>query len=375
MQSHFFFLNLQRNFITHSLQTVIMKHILLLAFALVASMAAMAQPKIEFDHTTQELGTLLWHVPQTATFKVMNKGTQDLLITNVRTDCGCTNAEWTTTAIGPGSTGYIKATYNAEMLGHFNKGLAVYTNLDQQPHYLSLMGVVSMTNAEATTEYPYKVGEYYLSTDDVEFDDVNRGDSPTYVLSILNSSKKSFRPELMHLPKYLTAQADPAVIRPGRVGRILLTLNSNELHTMGLTQTSIYLSRFMGDRVSKETEINVSATLLPDFFDTPTQHALAPVAQLDSTHLTLGPLGKKKVTGQVMLTNAGKTPLVISALQVYNPGISVSLNKRRIDPGDNEKMKITISTNTSYFKGRRRVLLITNDPDHPKIVIDVTVKK
>ena len=113
-----------------------MKHILLLAFALVASMAAMAQPKIEFDHTTQELGTLLWHVPQTATFKVINKGTQDLLITNVRTDCGCTNAEWTTTAIGPGSTGYIKATYNAEMLGHFNKGLAVYTNLDQQPHYL-----------------------------------------------------------------------------------------------------------------------------------------------------------------------------------------------------------------------------------------------
>ena len=276
MQSHFFFLNLQRNFITHSLQTVIMKHILLLAFALVASMAAMAQPKIEFDHTTQELGTLLWHVPQTATFKVINKGTQDLLITNVRTDCGCTNAEWTTTAIGPGSTGYIKATYNAEMLGHFNKGLAVYTNLDQQPHYLSLMGVVSMTNAEATTEYPYKVGEYYLSTDDVEFDDVNRGDSPTYVLSILNSSKKSFRPELMHLPKYLTAQADPAVIRPGRVGRILLTLNSNELHTMGLTQTSIYLSRFMGDRVSKETEINVSATLLPDFSTRPRNTPLHP---------------------------------------------------------------------------------------------------
>lgn len=80
----------------------------------------------------------------------------------------------------------------------------------------------------------------------------------------------------MHLPKYLTAQADPAVIRPGRVGRILLTLNSNELHTMGLTQTSIYLSRFMGDRVSKETEINVSATLLPDFSTRPRNTPLHP---------------------------------------------------------------------------------------------------
>lgn len=190
-----------------------------------------------------------------------------------------------------------------------------------------------------------------MSTDDIEFDDVNKGDTPTVVLSILNSSKKSYRPELMHLPKYLTAQADPAVIRPGRVGRVLLTLNSNELHTMGLTQTSVYLSRFMGDRVSKETEINVSATLLPDFIETPSGLALAPVAQLDSTHITLPPLGKKKkVSGQLMIRNTGKTPLVINALQVYNPGISVSLNKRRIDPGQDEKLKITINANTTYLR-------------------------
>lgn len=355
-----------------------MKHLfVLLSLVLMATLSVKAQPRLEFENTTQEMGTLLWHHPRTATFKVTNKGTQDLLITNVRTDCGCTDAEWTTTPIGPGGSGMIKATYDAEMLGHFNKELAVYTNLDDKPHYLQLVGVVAMNDAvEQTAEYPYKVGDYYLSTDDIEFDDVNKGDTPTVVLSILNSSKKSYRPELMHLPKYLTAQADPAVIRPGRVGRILLTLNSNELHTMGLTQTSVYLSRFMGDRVSKETEINVSATLLPDFIETPSGLALAPVAQLDSTHITLPPLGKKKkVSGQLMIRNTGKTPLVINALQVYNPGISVSLNKRRIDPGQDEKLKITINANTTYFKGRRRVLLITNDPEHSKIVVDVVVQK
>ena len=355
-----------------------MKHLfVLLSLVLMTTLSVKAQPRLEFEHTTQELGTLLWHHPRTATFKVTNKGTQDLLITNVRTDCGCTDAEWTTTPIGPGGSGMIKATYDAEMLGHFNKGLAVYTNLDDKPHYLQLVGVVAMNDAvEHTAEYPYKVGDYYLSTDDIEFDDVNKGDTPTAVLSILNSSKKSFRPELMHLPKYLTAQADPAVIRPGRVGRVLLTLNSNELHTMGLTQTSVYLSRFMGDRVSKETEINVSATLLPDFIETPSGQALAPVAQLDSTQITLPPLGKKKkVSGQLMIRNMGKTPLIINALQVYNPGISVSLNKRRIDPGQAEKLKITINANTTYFKGRRRVLLITNDPEHSKIVVDVVVQK
>ncbi len=344
-------------------------------FAFTAS--ALAQPQLSFDSPTQDLGTLLWHVPQSATFNLTNKGTQNFTITNVRTDCGCTEAEWSDKTIVPGASTQIKVSYDAEMLGHFNKKVAVYTNLSDQPYYLTLMGVVSMSKGEeVSAQYPYQVGDYYLSTDNIEFDDVNRGEKPTYALSILNSSKKSFRPELMHLPKYLTAHADPAVIHPGRVGRVLLTLDSNKLPTMGLTQTSIYLSRFMGDRVSKDTEINVSATLLPDFLDTPTQHALSPTLEIDSTHITLPPLGKKKkVSGQIVLKNTGKTPLTISALQVYNPGISVSLNKRRIDPGESEKLKITITSNTSYFKGRRRILLITNDPDHSKVVIDVTVSK
>ena len=257
-----------------------------------------------------------------------------------------------------------------------NKGLAVYTNMENEPRYLKIMGQVSMTQSEPSVEYPFQIGDYFLSTDDVEFDDVNRGDAPTQTLYVYNSSKKSYRPELMHLPKYLTATADPAVIRPGRVGRMLITLDSEKLNNMGLTQTSIYLSRFPGDRVCKETEINVSTTLLPDFLDTPTQLELAPVARLDSTTITLGPVRKKgKASGSIEIENTGRTPLLINALQVYNPGISVSLNKRRIDPGESEKLKISVNANSSYFKGRRRILLITNDPNHSKIVIDVIIKK
>ena len=74
-----------------------------------------------------------------------------------------------------------------------------------------------------------------------------------------------------------------------------------------------------------------------------------------------------------MLRNTGKTPLVIKALQVYNPGIGVSLSKRRLNPGESEKLKISVNANNTYFKGRRRILLITNDPQNPKMVIDVTI--
>ena len=40
-----------------------------------------------------------------------------------------------------------------------------------------------------------------------------------------------------------------------------------------------------------------------------------------------------------------------------------------------EKLKISVSDNNRYFKGKRSILLITNDPERAKMVIDVTIKK
>ena len=77
-------------------------------------------------------------------------------------------------------------------------------------------------------------------------------------LQVLNRGRKSYQPRLMHLPSYLTARYSPEVLAGGRIGKIELTLNSEKLNTMGLTQTSVYLSRYEGDHVSDENEIAVS---------------------------------------------------------------------------------------------------------------------
>ena len=146
--------------------------------------------------------------------------------------------------------------------------------------------------------------------------------------------------------------------------------------SMGLTQASIYLSTYTGERINRNNEINVSVTLLPDNNYSEATLALAPIAHLDSTHVELGSLGnKKRLHTQLFLSNEGKSPLSVSALQVYNAGISVSLDRREIKPGEKAKMKIIVNNSTLKFKGRRRILLITNDPRTPKLAIDVNVKK
>lgn len=348
----------------------------IMTYLVLAAISASAQPTARFSTLRHELGTLLWHVPGKATFEVTNTGKTDLIIKDVRPDCGCTVADWTRTPIAPGQKGIVSATFDAELLGHFEKQVAVRTNAAETPVYLTLSGNVARERKENSGDFPYHVGDVYLDSDNIEFDDVYRGDKPVKTLQVFNAGRTSFTPQLMHLPKYLSATADPEVIRPGRVGRIHITLDSEKLRGLGLTQTNIYMSRYPGDRVNKENEIYVSATLLPEQNSDDVHTARPPVAHLDSTTIDMGEMGdKSKLKCELTLTNTGKSPLVIRALQVYNPGIGVSIGKRSLKPGQSDKIKITLNANSDYFKGRRRVLLITNDPEQPKIVIDLIVKK
>ena len=82
---------------------------------------------------------------------------------------------------------------------------------------------------------------------------------------------------------------------------------------------------------------------------------------------------KKELKREVILTNTGTASLEVLALQVYNPGLRVSLNKSTLKPGESAKIKIKARRFKGIRKGRRRVLLITNDPVRPMIVIDLSI--
>jgi hypothetical protein len=85
--------------------------------------------------------------------------------------------------------------------------------------------------------------------------------------------------------------------------------------------------------------------------------------------------GKNVKKGVVVLTNKGRLPLKISSLQMFTKGMTVTLDKRELQPGESTKMKITVDrAQVMKARQRPRVLMITNDPDHAKVVIKVSVK-
>ena len=339
-------------------------------------LTGMAQAKATFDKEVHDLGVVLWKHPATATFTIKNEGDKPLVISNVTTSCGCTDAEWTKTPIAPGATGKITSTFDAKALGRFQKSVGVYCNASARPIYLTLRGEVSADPKNYTLTHPYEIGPIRLNKDAIEFDDANKGDKPVMELLVANTTNEVYTPVLMHLPPYLEAVAVPERIGKKGTGKIKITLDTDKLPKFGLTTVTVYLSRYPGDKVGDDNAIPVSAILLPDFSNISQQQRLnPPVIELSSTELTLLPLGEKEKKSQtVIVKNVGKSNLEITDLQVFNSALGVQLKKRVLKPGTSTKMKITAyGKYLKKVKGTPRVLMITNDPNCPKIIVKVNV--
>ena len=342
----------------------------------VGCLVGLAQPKATFDKKIHEFGVVLWKHPATATFTIKNDGDKPLVISNVTTSCGCTVADWTKTPIAPGATGTVSSTFDAKALGHFYKDIGVYCNAADRPIYLMIQGEVSADPKNYTLTHPFEIGPIRLNKDAIEFDDANKGDKPTMEILVANTTNEVYAPVLMHLPPYMEAVAVPERIGKKGTGKIKVTLDTDKLPKFGLTTATVYLSRFPGDKVGEENAIPVSAVLLPDFSHISQQQRLNPPAvELSTEELTLPPLAEnEKKSQKIVVKNVGKSDLEITDLQVFNSALGVQLKKRVLKPGASTKMKITAyGKYLKKVKGTPRVLMITNDPNCPKIIVRVNV--
>ena len=337
----------------------------------------MQAQQLETKQPIVDCGQILFRRPVAIEFTVKNKSDKALTIQKVRTDCGCTSVTYPQHPIPKGDTFKVVATYDARQMGHFEKQVGLYTNNEEQPLRLTLRGVVVDEVVDFVGDFPCQIGDLRTDKDNLEFDDVNRGDRPFQKIHVFNPTSKAVEPQVMHLPDYLQAQVSPSKIAAGKSGVITISLDSRKLRDFGLAQTSIYLGSYPGDKVSSEKELPVSAVLLPDFRHLSETDLLnAPNMQLSSHTLDLGCFdGKKKKKGEIVISNKGKKPLEIRSIQMFTVGLSLSLEGKTIEPGASAKLKITaIASELKKARSQPRVLLITNDPENPKVVIAVRIK-
>ncbi len=345
---------------------------MIISLLALASLNASAQ-RITAKNEIIDCGNVNYEQPVTVKFELTNKGSE-LTINQVRVSCGCTSVDYPHAAIQKGDNFTVSATYDARQLGHFEKEIALFCNSEAQPYYLKMRGVVVDGSCDFTGTLDYKIDGMLLDRNDLEFDDVNRGDFPVQRINLKNNTGETISPVVMHLPAYLSATVSPTDIAPGKMGVVAIKLNSKKLRDFGLTQTSVYLAKKPGEKVSHDKEVSVSAVLLPDFDNmSETQLYNAPQIKLSASELDLsGKNGKQLNAGTIIIENVGRSELDIRSMQMFTTGMNIRLNKSKIKPGEQAKMKISVNRKQlRNARSKPRVLMITNDPNNSKVVISV----
>ncbi|MFD2551849.1 DUF1573 domain-containing protein [Bizionia sediminis] len=122
-----------------------MKNVITILFIGLISLTAMAQTKvakIEFKETTIDYGVIEKGADGLRVFEFTNTGTAPLIISDVKSTCGCTVPEKPKGPIAPGETGKIAVKYDTNRVMPIRKTITVLSNAETPTVALKIKGNV-----------------------------------------------------------------------------------------------------------------------------------------------------------------------------------------------------------------------------------------
>lgn len=119
-----------------------MKKLVLIALVTLISFAANAQAKINFKSDTVDYGEIAKGSDGVRVFEFTNTGDAPLIISDVKSSCGCTVPKKPDGPIAPGASSTIQVKYDTNRVGPIRKTITVYSNADKPIKALKIKGEV-----------------------------------------------------------------------------------------------------------------------------------------------------------------------------------------------------------------------------------------
>ena len=130
--------NPKTEFLEHTAIIIRMKHFIITVFALFFMVLSLSAQSLTFKEELIDAGLTQWYHPISATFVYTNTSGAALTIEDVDPGCGCMEPKWDKSTIAAGAQGRIVITYNAELLGRYDRLIAVKTSADETPQMLRM---------------------------------------------------------------------------------------------------------------------------------------------------------------------------------------------------------------------------------------------
>ena len=107
---------------------------------------------IEFNSTEHDYGEIPFDGDGVIEFVFLNSGSEPLIVTHVKSTCGCTIPEWSKEPVLSGEKGKIHVEYDTRRVGNFTKSIYVYSNASNGPQKLMITGRILRAEDEIKVE-------------------------------------------------------------------------------------------------------------------------------------------------------------------------------------------------------------------------------
>lgn len=349
-----------------------LRSIITAALALTAAMAAANGPAVEWLSTTHNFGAFDEDMgPVSCRFGYTNTGDEPLAVTAVHASCGCTTPRYDVEPLAPGDTAYITVTYDPTgRPGSFSKTVAVMTNTEPQRSRLVIKGVVIGAANSIRSRYPHNAGVMKMRENTLMAGEVVKGHLGRAMAEGYNRSTDSIAPSVEGLPPYLSVSVIPPKAGPGEQVRFQFFLDSSKCPLYGLVSDSLTITPRPGD---EPFTLHLTAMIEQDFSRlSDKQRAEAPQIAIDNATADFGRIDRNggMLSRSVKVANRGKRAMTIHRVYTADRGISVSVDRRKVKPG--QEATVTVSVDPTQLTGAMlngRITVITDSPSTPTAAI------
>ncbi len=303
-------------------------------------------------------------------FRFKNQGKKPLIIKDVKSSCGCAVAEWPKEPVLPGKEGVIQTRFDPKKeTGAIYKTIKIISNADIPETVIAIKGVV-IPAAVVEDEYKFTIGDLRMQTIYASFGEVYKGTTGKYTINVFNNSHdKPITITFRKLPVHLKIKVTPEIIDPQQQGTIDLFYESALVNTWDFSVDRLEL--LINGVAEANNRIHVTATIKEDFSALSAEDlAKAAHVSFDKHEFDFGIITEdQKVTHSFILTNTGKSDLLIRKVSASCGCTAVQPMKTIIAPGDSTEIKAVFDARGRKGTQRKAITVITNDPKQARSLL------
>ncbi|MGB2782955.1 MAG: DUF1573 domain-containing protein [Atribacterota bacterium] len=282
-------------------------------------------PTISFSEEEWDFGKIKEDERPVHVFTVKNTGREELIISRVRSSCGCAATMLSSDNIQPGKSAELKVTFNPTGYnGIVKKDIYIESNDPQLPK----------AKITVTTEVePIPSPQAFLSNSQWDLGLISQGDLPTFTFTIENKGELDLIIDKVDASEYIQYDTGmPLTILPGEKQEVTFTYDSSQ-HELGEVRESVRI--YCNDPKRQAFSLRVDGYI---------KEKPAPAVSISPVGISfnLANDSEAETIGKFILENSGEGEIKITSIRTSADYLVSLISEIGLNSGEKENLQVVL---------------------------------